>query len=96
VQSETNATVMAMGKGAKQMQHGLTLLESVTNANGQVSLTTQQQRSATAQVVETMEQLTNASRQVSATAQQIAAAAGNLNNLAGHLHTTALDARNRY
>jgi hypothetical protein len=96
VQSETNATVMAMEKGAKQMQHGLTLLESVTNANGQVSLTTQQQRSATAQVVETMEQLTNASRQVSATAQQIAAAAGNLNNLAGHLHTTALDARNRY
>ena len=76
VQGETNATVMAMEKGAKQMQQGLTLLESVTNANGQVRLTTQQQRSATAQVVETMEQLTDASRQVSATAQQIAAAAG--------------------
>ena len=45
VQGETNATVMAMEKGAKQMQHGLTLLESVTNANGQVRLTTQQGRS---------------------------------------------------
>ena len=89
VQGETNATVMAMEKGAKQMQQGLTLLESVTNANGQVRLTTQQQRSATAQVVETMEQLTDASRQVSATAQQIAAAAGNLNDLAGNLETTA-------
>ena len=96
VKGETNATVMAMEKGAKQMQLGLTLLESVTNANGQVRLTTQQQRSATAQVVETMEQLTDASRQVSATAVQIAAAAGNLNDLAGNLETTATGARDRY
>ncbi|MCF4123147.1 methyl-accepting chemotaxis protein [Antribacter sp. KLBMP9083] len=57
-----------------------------------VRLTTQQQRSATAQVVETMEQLTDASRQVSATAQQIADAAGNLADLAGNLETTAATA----
>ena len=95
VQGETNATVMAMEKGAKQMQHGLILLDAVTDANGQVRLTTQQQRSATAQVVETMEQLTDASRQVSATAQQIAAAAGNLADLAGNLETTAAAAEQR-
>jgi methyl-accepting chemotaxis protein len=89
IQGETNATVMAMEKGAKQMQQGLGLLEAVTDANSQVRLTTQQQRSATAQVVETMEQLTDASRQVSTTAQQIAAAAGNLADLAGNLETTA-------
>jgi methyl-accepting chemotaxis protein len=92
VQGETNATVMAMEKGAKQMQQGLTLLDAVTDANGQVRLTTQQQRSATAQVVETMEQLMDASRQVSATAQQIAGAAGNLADLAGNLETTAATA----
>jgi methyl-accepting chemotaxis protein len=89
VQGETNATVMAMEKGAKQMQQGLMLLEAVTDANGQVSLTTQQQRSATAQVVETMEQLTDASRQVSATAQQIATSAGDLADLAHNLEATA-------
>ncbi|WP_426996866.1 methyl-accepting chemotaxis protein [Pseudarthrobacter sp. N5] len=89
VQRETNATVMAMEKGAKQMQHGLLLLEAVTDANGQVSLTTQQQRSATAQVVETMEQLTDASRQVSITAQQIASSAGDLADLAHNLESTA-------
>ena len=89
VREETNATVMAMEKGAKQMQAGLLLLERVTDAAGQVRLTTQQQRSATAQVVDTMEQLTDASRQVSATAQQIAAAAGSLADLAGNLETTA-------
>jgi methyl-accepting chemotaxis protein len=92
VQGETNATVMAMEKGAKQMQQGLMLLDAVTDANGQVRLTTQQQRSATAQVVETMEQLMDASRQVSATAQQIAGAAGNLADLAGNLETTAATA----
>jgi methyl-accepting chemotaxis protein len=96
VQDETNATVIAMEKGAKQMQHGLVLLEAVTHAHDQVRLTTQQQRSATAQVVETMEQLSDASRQVSATAQQIADAAGNLADLAGNLESTAAAARDRY
>jgi hypothetical protein len=92
VQGETNATVMAMEKGAKQMQQGLVLLATVTDAAGQVRLTTQQQRSANVQVVETMEQLTDASRQVSATAQQIAAAAGILADLAGNLEATATTA----
>jgi methyl-accepting chemotaxis protein len=92
VKGESNATVMAMEKGAKQMQQGLLLLEAVTDANGQVRMTTQQQRSATAQVVETMGQLTDASRQVSATAQEIASAAGNLADLAGNLETAAASA----
>jgi methyl-accepting chemotaxis protein len=91
VHTETNATVMAMEKGAKQMQRGLTLLEDVTQATEQVRLTTQQQRSATGQVVETIEQLAEASRQVSATAQQIADASASLADLATDLeHTTAL------
>jgi methyl-accepting chemotaxis protein len=96
VQGETNATVMAMEKGAKQMQQGLLLLNAVTDAASQVRLTTQQQRSANTQVVETMEQLTDASRQVSATAQQIAAAAANLADLAGNLETTATTASSGY
>jgi hypothetical protein len=85
VQAETNATVMSMEKGARQMQDGLSLLEHVTGAAEQVRLTTQQQRLATEQAVETMEQLTSSSRQVSATAQQIAAAATSLAALATSL-----------
>jgi hypothetical protein len=96
VQGETNATVMAMEKGAKQMQQGLVLLAAVTDAAGQVRLTTQQQRSANTQVVETMEQLTDASQQVSATAQQIATAAGTLSDLAGNLENTATTTKDRY
>ncbi len=89
VQSETNATVMAMEKGAKQMQHGLALLEEVTEAADQVRLTTQQQRSATGQVVETMEQLAEVARQVSATAQQISGASASLAGLSVNLEQTA-------
>jgi methyl-accepting chemotaxis protein len=97
VRGETNATVMAMEKGAKQMQQSLVLLEAVTDAAGQVRLTTQQQRGATAQVVETMGQLSDASRQVSMTAQQIASAAGNLSDLAGNLeHAAANGAGERH
>jgi methyl-accepting chemotaxis protein len=92
VREETNATVMAMEKGAKQLQAGLILLQRVTDAASHVRLTTQQQRSATGQVVETMEQLSDASRQVSATAQQIAAAAGSLADLASNLEATVATA----
>ena len=88
IQSETNATVMAMEKGARQMQQSLHLLEQVTEAAEQVRLTTQQQRVATEQAVETMEQLTGASRQVSATARQIAASAVSLATVASRLEGT--------
>ena len=92
VQTETNATVMAMEKGAKQMQRGLILLGDVAQATEQVRLTTQQQRSATNQVVETIAQLADAPRQVSSTAQQIAEASQSLAGLATDLEsTTALN-----
>ena len=85
IQTETNATVMAMEKGAKQMRAGLTLLSAVTDGTELVRLTTQQQRSATSQVVETMEQLSDVSRQVSDTAGQIASASSSLATLAADL-----------
>ncbi len=96
VNTETNATVMAMEKGAKQMQRGMALLEDVAQSTAQVRLTTQQQRSATTQVVETMDQLTDASRQVSATAQQLAGASATLAGLAGNLELAAEAAKDRY
>jgi methyl-accepting chemotaxis protein len=89
IQTETNATVMAMEKGAKQMRAGLTLLSAVTDATEKVRLTTHQQRSATTQVVETMEQLSDVSRQVSDTAGQIATASASLATLASSLEGSA-------
>ena len=91
VHVETNATVMAMEKGAKQMQQGLTPPRRGHRSHRPGRPHHPTTTSATGQVVETMEQLTDASRQVSATAQQIAAAAGTLATLAADLETTAAE-----
>jgi methyl-accepting chemotaxis protein len=88
-QRETNATVMNMEKGSKQMRESLGLLEQVATATAQIRLTTQQQRSATEQVVETMGQISNSSGQVSATAQAVATSAGSLATMAVDLETRA-------
>ncbi len=88
-QRETNATVMNMEKGSKQMRESLGLLEQVATATAQIRLTTQQQRSATEQVVETMGQISNSSGQVSATAQQVASSASDLASMAADLEANA-------
>jgi hypothetical protein len=86
---ETGATVMAMEKGAKEMQRGLVLLEEVAQATSQIALTTQQQRSATEQVVETMDQLAQVNRQMSSAAQEIHSASAELASLAEGLQEQA-------
>jgi methyl-accepting chemotaxis protein len=88
-QSETNATVMAMEKGSKQMDRGRSLMEQVSEVSAQVQLTTQQQRAATEQVVKAMEQLAIASRRISATAGEIATAAGTKAMMAGELERSS-------
>jgi methyl-accepting chemotaxis protein len=95
VQEETNATVMAMEQGARQMQGSFSLVEQVTEAAMQVRLTTQQQRSATEQVVATIEQLTATSQQVTVTAQEIASASSALASLASGLEESSVAVKSR-
>jgi methyl-accepting chemotaxis protein len=85
VQVETNATVLAMDKGAEQLKDGLVLMEHVAEASSGIRLATQQQQSATEQVVEAMEQVRIASEEVSTTAQQLALASGSQATMAGDL-----------
>jgi methyl-accepting chemotaxis protein len=74
-EAESTATIMAMERSANQMQHGLSLLASVVEASDHVKLITQQQRTATEQVVEALGRITVGSRQVSKTAREISTAA---------------------
>jgi methyl-accepting chemotaxis protein len=94
-QSESNATVVDMERSARQMEEGLTLLGEVADATARARLTTQQQRSASEQVVVTMGQLSSSSGQVSATAEQIATSADRLAALAADLEETAAPAGER-
>ena len=68
---ESHDTLLAMEKGARQMEQGLVMMQQVTEASAHVQMTTQQQRSATQQVAEAMEQITVGSRQIALTAQHI-------------------------
>ena len=57
-QAETASTVMAMEKGARQMQQAMVFMDTVSDASAQGRRNAEQQRSATQQVVLTFEQLT--------------------------------------
>ena len=85
-QSETNATVVEMEVGSKEMRRGLELMDQVADATSEVRLSTDQQRVATDQVVETMVSVSAATRQTAATAQQIATSSSVIADLASRLN----------
>ncbi|MEA2496561.1 MAG: methyl-accepting chemotaxis protein, partial [Thermoleophilaceae bacterium] len=88
-QAETHASVLAMEKGSKQLESGLTLMESVMETMARVRHATQDQRTVSRQVVGTMDGVTDASRHTAQTSQEIAAAAARLVSLAEELEATA-------
>jgi methyl-accepting chemotaxis protein len=102
IQAETNATIVASEEGAKEVQAGTQLARGVvdalekisgmvdetTTAAKEISIATQQQRSASDQVVAAMTQVSDVSRQYAVGSQQSAAAAAQLNNLAAELRSS--------
>jgi len=84
-EAESSATLMAMEQTTKQMQQSLTLLASVVAASDKVKLLTQEQGTATAQVLEALEHIAVGSRQVSETAQNISTAAASNAELASEM-----------
>jgi methyl-accepting chemotaxis protein len=84
-QAQSSETVMALEKGAKQMERGLAMMQAMTEVSGQVRLANQQQRASTEQVVLAIEHIAEGSRAVAATAQEIASAAARQGALAAEL-----------
>jgi methyl-accepting chemotaxis protein len=84
-QAQSSETVMALEKGVKQMERGLSMMQAMTEVSGQVQLASQQQRSSTQQVVLAIEHIAEGSRSVAATAQEIASAAARQGELAAEL-----------
>jgi methyl-accepting chemotaxis protein len=75
VKAETTSTVLAMERGAEDLQIGLSLVQHVAEASSNIQLATEQQKTATEQVVDAMLQVRVASDQVAATARQLEGAA---------------------
>jgi methyl-accepting chemotaxis protein len=84
-QAQSSETVMALEKGVKQMERGLTMMRAMTEVSGQVQLASQQQRSSTQEVVLAIEHIAEGSRSVAGTAQEIASAAARQGALAADL-----------
>jgi methyl-accepting chemotaxis protein len=102
IQSETNATIIASEEGAKEVRTGSELARGVvdalerisgmvdetTTAAKEISVATQQQRSASDQVVSAMTQVSGVSQQYAQGSKQAAAAASELNDLAAELRAS--------
>ena len=99
IQSETHATILATEEGTKEVHAGAALARDVvdaleriggmvdetTTAAKEISIATQQQRSASDQVVAAMTQVSDVARQYAVGSEQSAAAAAQLNVLATEL-----------
>jgi methyl-accepting chemotaxis protein len=102
IQSETSATIIASEEGAKEVRvgselaHGVAealerisaMVDETTTAAKEISVATQQQRSASDQVVAAMTQVNDVSQQYAVGSKQSAAAAAQLNNLAAELRAS--------
>ncbi|MHB1389934.1 MAG: methyl-accepting chemotaxis protein [Thermoleophilia bacterium] len=99
IQAETNSTILATEESAKEVQKGVELakgagnsLESIldvvaenTSAAKEISVATQQQKSASDQVVVAMTSISEASKQQASGARQTALATESLNQAAAEL-----------
>ncbi len=102
IQAETSGTIIASEEGAKEVRAGTQLARDVvdalerisgmvdetTTAAKEISIATQQQRSASDQVVAAMTQVSDVSRQYAVGSRQSAAAAAQLNALAAELRSS--------
>jgi methyl-accepting chemotaxis protein len=84
-QVQSSQTVMALEKGVKQMERGLTMMRAMAEVSNQVQLASQQQRASTQEVVLAIEHIAEGSRAVAVTAQEIASAAARQGALAKEL-----------
>jgi methyl-accepting chemotaxis protein len=102
IQAESNATIIATEEGAREVHQGTELARGVvdalerisgmvdetTTAAKEISIATQQQRSASDQVVTAMMQVSDVSRQYVVGSKQSAASAAQLNVLAAELRAS--------
>jgi methyl-accepting chemotaxis protein len=92
-QAQGNDTVLALEKGVKQMERGLVMMKEMADLSTHVQLSTQQQRSVTAEVMEAIEHIADGSRSVAITAQDLASAAASQGELASDLAGSGWTAR---
>ncbi len=85
IQGETNSTVMGIEDCTKWVGKGLDMVKDTTKSAKEISMATQQQKSASDQVVQAMQNIDSVIKQFIASTKQAASSATQLNNLSQEL-----------
>lgn len=80
-QAQSSDTVLALEKSVRQMERGLVMMKEMSELSTHVQVSTQEQRSATAQIMDAIEHIAQGSRSVASTAHDIASAAASQGRL---------------
>ncbi|MEW6324265.1 MAG: methyl-accepting chemotaxis protein [Nitrospirota bacterium] len=87
IQAETHSAIMGVEDSTKWAAKGLSMVGETVQVIKEISIGTQQQKTASDQVVQAMENINDVTRQFVASTKQMAASATQLNQLAGDLKT---------
>jgi methyl-accepting chemotaxis protein len=87
IQTETSSTVMGIEESTKWVAKGLEMMQDTAKAAKEISLATNQQKSASEQVVLAVKGIGTVTRQFVASTKQMAQSAAELNNISKGLET---------
>ncbi|MBF0531738.1 MAG: HAMP domain-containing protein [Candidatus Omnitrophica bacterium] len=82
IQMETNATIMGIEDSTKWVAKGVELIKETAGSAKEISIATQQQRTASEQTVQAMQNINTVTKQFAASTKQAAASAASLSELA--------------
>ncbi|MBF0521427.1 MAG: HAMP domain-containing protein [Candidatus Omnitrophica bacterium] len=85
IQAETNATIMGIEDSTKWMAKGVDMIRTTASSAKEISIATQQQRTASDQTVQAMQEINSVTKQFASSTKQAAAAAASLSDLAKQL-----------
>lgn len=85
IQDETNSTIMGIEDSTKWVAKGLEMIKETAMSAKEISISTQQQRSASEQTVQAMQNINAVTKQFAASTKQAADSAATLNGLANKL-----------
>jgi PAS domain S-box-containing protein len=85
IQGETNSTIMGIEDSTKWVGKGLEMVEETAKSAKEISLATQQQKTASEQVVQAMRNIDSVTKQFVSSTKQAAASATQLNGLSQDL-----------
>lgn len=85
IQGETNSTIMGIEDSTKWVSKGLEMVKETTKSAQEISLATQQQKSASEQVVQAMQNIDTVTKQFVASTKEAASSSTQLNRLSQEL-----------